>query len=133
MKSVVLIGVTHALLLVPIAGVRPTDWPLTQTTTPAAAQMAVPKLNGTVGPGFAITLTKGGKALRSLKPGKYQIKVADKSNMHNFHLKGPGVDKKTSIEGTGTASWNVTFKHGRYTFQCDAHPTTMTGHFTVTK
>jgi hypothetical protein len=132
MKPAALIGVSQALLLVSTAGVPSTVW-LAPTTAPATARMAVPKLNGTVGPGSTITLTKGAKVVRSLKPGKYQIKVADKSSMHNFHLKGPGVDRKTSVEGTGTVTWKVTFKNGTYRFQCDVHPATMTRHFTVKK
>jgi len=132
MKPVALIGVSQALLLVSTAGALSTVW-FAPTTAPATARMAAPKLTGTVGPGFTITLTNGGTIVRSLKPGKYQIKVADKSNMHNFHLKGPGVDRKTSVEGTGTVTWKVTFKKGSYKFQCDVHAATMAGHFTVKK
>ena len=29
------------------------------------------------------------------------IKVSDKSNIHNFHLKGPGVNKSTSVGCVG--------------------------------
>jgi plastocyanin len=132
MKPAALIGVSQALLLVSTAGVPSTVW-LAPTTAPSTARMAVAKLTGTVGPGFTITLTNGGKIVRSLKPGKYQIKVADKSDMHNFHLKGPGVDKKTSVEGTGTVTWKVTLKKGTYRFQCDVHAATMARHFTVKK
>ena len=66
-----------------------------------AALAATPTLVGTVGPGFTITLTKGGKKVTKLKAGTYMFKIADKSSIHNFHLKGPGIDKKTSVGAQG--------------------------------
>jgi plastocyanin len=96
-----------------------------------SAFASTPTLNGTVGPGFTITLTQGGKKVSKLKAGKYTIKVADKSNIHNFHLKGPGVNKSTSVGGTGSSTWTLTLKKGKYTFVCDPHATFMKGSFTV--
>ena len=61
------------------------------------------KLVGTVGPGFTITLEKSGSKVTKLKAGKYTIVVRDLSSSHNFHLSGPGVNKKTSVGGTGTS------------------------------
>src|SRR6185437_12612627 len=84
----------------------------------AVSQAATPKLSGVSGPGFSITLKSGGKAVNTLKAGSYTVVVADKSNQHNFHLFGPGVNKKTSVPFTGTVTWKVTFKKGSYTFQC---------------
>ena len=40
--------------------------------------------------------------MSKLKAGKYVFKIADKSSIHNFHLKGPGVNKSTSVGTTGT-------------------------------
>jgi hypothetical protein len=97
----------------------------------SSALAATPKLNGTTGPGFTITLKKGSTKVTKLKAGKYKIVIADKSSIHNFHLKGPGVDKKTSVGGTGTTTWTVTLKKGKYTFVCDPHATIMKGSFTV--
>ncbi|HXH88123.1 MAG TPA: hypothetical protein VNI55_05905 [Gaiellaceae bacterium] len=91
------------------------------------AQAAVPKLTGTVGPGFSMTLKKGGVTVKSAKAGKYTLTVADKSGIHNFRLRGPGVNVATSIVGTGTKTFNVTLKPGTYRFLCDPHPTSMTG------
>ncbi len=70
----------------------------------ASAGAATPKkLSGTVGPGFTITLKQGTKAVKTLKAGTYSIKVSDKSNIHNFHLRGPGVNKEiTSVGFVGT-------------------------------
>ena len=66
----------------------------------------------TVGPGFTITITKGGKAVKTLKPGAYTITVNDKSSIHNFRLKGPGFNKATSVPKSGKTTWNVTLKKG---------------------
>ena len=97
-----------------------------------AAPAATPKLVGTVGPGFTITLAKGGKKVTSLPAGKYSVAVSDKSNIHNFHLKGPGVNKDSGVERIGSSTWTVTLKKGSYTFVCDPHPRTMKGTFKVT-
>ena len=89
-------------------------------------------LTGNVGPGFTITLTQKGKAVKILKAGTYKINVNDKSSMHNFHLFGPGVDKKTSVASTGTVVWTVKLTKGSYTYQCDIHfASGMIGHFSV--
>ncbi len=96
------------------------------------AQAAPIKLAGTVGPGFTITLTKLGKKVTLLKPGTYSIAVVDRSNIHNFHLRGPGVNKEiTQIGFVGTKTMVVTLKRGTYTFVCDPHFTTMRGSFKV--
>jgi len=102
------------------------------------AALAVPQalaakttLNGAVGPGFTITLTQGGKKVSKLKAGAYVFKIADKSSAHNFHLTGPGVNKKTSVGGTGTTTWTLTLKKGTYKYVCDPHASFMKGSFTV--
>ena len=80
------------------------------------------KLKGTTGPGFTITLKKGTATVRSVKPGKYAITVSDKSKMHNFRIKGPGLNKQiTSLAFKGTKTVTVTLKKGKYTYQCDPH------------
>lgn len=98
----------------------------------AGPATAATKLVATVGPGFTISLTKGGKKVTKLAPGAYTITVRDRSSIHNFALKGPGrVSKKTGIAFTGTQTWNVTLRKGRYTFVCTPHATMMKGAFTV--
>lgn len=99
---------------------------------PIGATGSATKLTGTVGPGFTITLKKGSAKVKTLKAGTYMITVNDKSNIHDFHLTGPGVNKMiTTIGFKGTKSVTVKLKKGRYTYRCDPHPT-MVGHFTVT-
>jgi len=102
------------------------------------AQTATPTLVGTVGPGFTITLTKGGKKVTSLTAGKYIFKITDKATNHNFHLTGPGQNKKFAAAGkesvawSGTVSVTLTLKKGAHKFVCDPHATAMKGSFTVT-
>ena len=80
------------------------------------------KLVGTTGPSFTITLKKGGKLVRTLPHGKYTITVQDKSNIHNFRLKGPGLNKQiTTLSQKGSKTVTVTLKKGVYTYQCDPH------------
>src|SRR5215831_703173 len=76
-------------------------------------QAATPRLAGTVGPGFTITLKKAGAKVATLEAGKYSITVSDLSSIHDFHLVGPGVNKATSVGGTGKVTWTVTFQKGK--------------------
>ncbi len=98
---------------------------------PAQGAADATALAGTVGPGFTISLTKGGKAVKTLKPGAYTITVNDKSSIHNFHLSGPGFNKATSVAKSGKTTWNVTLKAGTYKYVCDPHASSMKGSFKV--
>ena len=89
---------------------------------PTSAGMGVTKLKGTTGPGFTITLKKGTAKVKTLKAGKYAITVNDKSTMHNFRLKGPGLNKLiTGLAFKGSKTVTVRLKTGKYTYQCDPH------------
>ena len=89
-------------------------------------------LNGTVGPGFTIGLKRGAANVTAIKKGQWRLAVRDRSGIHNFHLTGPGVNRGTSVGGTGTRSFLVNLRPGRYTFVCDPHASTMRGSFRVT-
>ena len=89
-------------------------------------------LTGEVGPGFSIEVKKGNKDLEKIKAGTYKLKVEDKAAIHNFHLVGPGVAKTTGVAFTGTKTWTVKLKVGKYTYICDPHAAVMKGSFTVT-
>jgi plastocyanin len=65
------------------------------------------------------------------KAGKYTLVVSDRSSIHNFRLRGPGVNVATRIAATGTKTFKLTLKKGKYTFLCDPHPTQMNGRFTI--
>ena len=94
---------------------------------------AAPKVvNGSVGPGFIISLTSGGKKVTSLKAGTYRFDVSDRSPIHDFHLSGPGVNKViTAVSFQGRRSVTVKLKHGTYRYVCDPHASFMKGSFRV--
>jgi len=96
-----------------------------------AALASTPTLKGTVGPGFTITLTQNGAKVKTLKAGTYVFKIADKSNIHDFHLTGPGVNKKTSVGAVTNVTWKLTLKKGTYKYVCDPHASLMKGSFKV--
>src|SRR5207248_5182899 len=94
-----------------------------------------PTLTADVGAhdGIVISLVDGnGDPVTTLAAGTYTIVVHDHSAFHNFHLSGPGVDRSTSVQFVGDATWTVTVSAGSYHFQCDAHPSLMKGDITVT-
>ena len=96
------------------------------------AATAAQTVNGTVGPGFTITLTMHGKKVRKLKAGTYRFVISDRSNIHDFHLSGPGLNRVlTAVDFTGTKSFGLTLKKGSYHFQCDPHASIMHGAFRV--
>jgi plastocyanin len=104
------------------------------STQAGAHTTAVKKLYGTVGPGFTIKLTTKNlkKKLTKVKPGRYTFLIFDKATTHNFHLKGPGVNKMTTIRFLGTKVWKrLKLKKGTYKYWCDPHRTTMHGSFKV--
>jgi plastocyanin len=87
-------------------------------------------LKGSVGPGKTISLKKGGAAVKSLKAGKYAVKVRDRSAKLNFHLKGPGVNKKTGVSFKGSKKWKVKLSAGKYVYKSDVGKH-LKKHFTV--
>ena len=93
----------------------------------ASAGASGKTLIATDGPGFTITMNK-----KTVKAGTYTIVVHDKSNIHNFHLIGPGVNKLTSVPWVGTKKWTVKLKKGTYKFVCDPHVSIMKGVLRVT-
>jgi plastocyanin len=90
-------------------------------------------LVGEVGPGYSIEVKLNGKDLKTIKAGTYKLKVEDKSSIHDFHLVGKGLNKKTAVAFMGDQTWRVTFKPGKVTYQCDPHASMgMKGAFKVT-
>jgi plastocyanin len=94
---------------------------------------AAKTVNGTVGPGFTITLTMQGKKVTKLKAGTaYRFLISDQASIHDFHLIGPGLNRVlTSVDFTGTKSFVLRLKKGSYRFLCDPHSTIMHGAFRV--
>ena len=85
-------------------------------------------LNGSVGPGFDISLD----GTDGITAGDYTLVVNDQSSAHNFHLTGPGgVDVSTDVSAEGEQTFDVKLVPGEYKFQCDPHASSMNGTFTV--
>lgn len=103
------------------------------TTTDGGAS-ASDTLDGETGPGFTIEVSQNGEDVETVQAGTYTLNVEDKSNMHNFHLIGPGVDEVvTDVPFEGEKTVSVTLAEGTYTYQCDPHVAGgMKGTFTVT-
>ena len=127
-----------AVLALALAGCGGSDDEASSTTETTTTETTDTTASGTtlmasVGPGFEISL-KGadGSDVTTLAAGTYTIDVNDQSDIHNFHLTGPGVDEMTDVGSTGTDTWTVTFEAGSYHFQCDPHASTMNGDFEVT-
>ena len=103
---------------------------------PAAfAQPSATTLKGTVGPGFTISLTMGGKKVKSLTAGTYKIVVSDKASVHNFVLEresGAKFEKDiTSVPFVGTKTFTVKLAAGQWKYYCAPHESGMFGKFTV--
>jgi len=98
------------------------------TTPPPAPVPVLPKLLATIGPKSAISLrSAGGTLLRRVKAGTYSIVVRDRSKLHNFHLVGKGVNRKSSLAATGTVTWKVKLSAGTLRFFSDRAPKTVKG------
>jgi plastocyanin len=104
------------------------------TTTEGGGGSASGTLKGETGPGFTIEVSMDGEDAESIPAGTYTLDVEDKSDMHNFHLIGPGVDEEvTDVPFVGEKSVTVTLEPGTYTYQCDPHAANgMKGTFAVT-
>jgi plastocyanin len=98
---------------------------------------ATPTLKGTVGPGFTIKLTKGGKKVKTLKAGKYRLVITDKSTFHQFTVErekpsSPKIEKAvTSVAFTGKKTVVMRLKPGSWRFYCAPHESQMHGDFRV--
>jgi plastocyanin len=96
-------------------------------TTEASGSGGGKTLNGSVGPGFVISLN----GTDGLTAGSYKLVVNDQSTAHNFHLTGPGVDVSTEVGEEEEESFDIELQPGEYTFVCDPHASQMKGSFTV--
>ena len=110
-----------------------TEETTTDETTTGGDDGEAQELEGETGPGFEIKLRQDGEDVESIPAGTYTVSVEDQSEMHNFHLIGPGVDEEiTDVPFVGEKSVTVTLEPGTYTYQCDPHAAQMNGTFTVT-
>ena len=101
--------------------------------TPTPAPAPVKRLTLTVGPAASISLTNAaGRRVTTAKAGSYSILVRDRSKLHNAHLVGPGVNRKSGLAATGTLTWKVKLSAGLLRFFSDRSPKTVKGSIRVT-
>jgi Copper binding proteins, plastocyanin/azurin family len=65
--------------------------------------------------------TASGSRARSVVAGRYRISVRDAARTQNFHLIGPGVNRRTSVGRTSRPTWTLTLRRGTYTYRSDAN------------
>jgi hypothetical protein len=99
----------------------------------APAAQAYTTFYGTVGPGTTIVLKRAnGTVVRNASRGNKTFVIRDRSSFHNFHLYGPGIDRRTGVAFQGRRTWSpLLLRVGRYTIVCDRHPLTMVRRFNV--
>jgi hypothetical protein len=69
--------------------------------------------------GRATLTTADGVPITALRADRYTIVVADRSRRDDFHLIGPGVNRRTGLRFTGMKTWSVSFLIGSYRYRSD--------------
>lgn len=77
-------------------------------------------------------LDEQGAMITSVPAGDYSLTFVDRSQLHNFHLTGEGVDVATEVRGTDESTVEITLAEGSYEYVCDPHSGTMNGVLEVT-
>jgi NitT/TauT family transport system substrate-binding protein len=77
-------------------------------------------LKGDVG-ATTISLKLDKAPVKELSAGTDTVTVSDRSSKQSFHLKGPGVDKKTGTKKAGKITWTINFKPGTYRYFSDGN------------
>ena len=83
--------VATALVVVPgsvASGSTSAPAGVSDDSTDGHREGALPRLKGSVGPGFDISISDN-----SVAAGRYKLIVKDEGTIHNFHISGTGVDK----------------------------------------
>jgi plastocyanin len=113
-----------ALLLLPLA-----------LGTAQGAVGDVPKLVGTVGPGFTIDLADAsGKHVDVLPAGQYELLVHDLSAEHNFVLGSKTTGARiasTEVPFVGDETFTISLAAGPYAYACSPHFEIMNGRLQV--
>jgi NitT/TauT family transport system substrate-binding protein len=78
-------------------------------------------LQGTV-QGRRVLLRLDGKTVKKLAVGPYVFVVTDGSKTQNFVLKGPKVNRRTSVKGKGRTTWTLNLRKGTYRYWSSAQP-----------
>jgi plastocyanin len=74
----------------------------------------VRRLSATVSAGGAVAMSRS-----KVAPGRYLVTVRDRSKRDNFHLAGPGVNRRTGAAFMGVATWKVSLARGTYLYGSD--------------
>ena len=108
--------------------------PLALGTAPGA-RGDLPKLVGTVGPGFTIDLgDANGKHVDVLTAGQYELRVHDLSPEHNFVLGSKTTGARiasTEVEFVGDQTFTISLAPGPYAYACSPHFEIMNGRLQV--
>ena len=76
------------------------------------------KLSGKV-TARTISLKNAGSKVRSVVAGTYKVVVSDTTKTQNFHLTGPGVNRKTGVKARKTVTWTLALNPGKHTYRSD--------------
>lgn len=117
----------HAAVWSPPAGSERMDGPSLRTAAASNRAARLPRIRGYVGADATFTISK-----RRVPKGRYRLVVKDQATTHNWHIEGRGVDRSTTLDGTGKWVWRVRLRKGTYTLVCDAHPASMKTSLKVT-
>ena len=79
----------------------------------------VRRLTATVTASAISVRTATGARARSAPAGRYRIRVRDTARTQNFHLIGPGLNRKTTVAGRSSPTWTVTLRRGTYRYRSD--------------
>jgi plastocyanin len=110
-----------------------TDTGTTETTDTGGAATGQKLIGSVPSDDFVITLTtEDGSEVTSLPAGTYTLEIVDKTDIHNFHLSGPGVDEASDVAGQEDEEYEIELQAGTYEFVCDPHVSQMSGSFEVT-
>jgi copper binding plastocyanin/azurin family protein len=82
---------------------------------PAPARLSASVTRGAI----AVRTASGAKAKR-VRAGSYRLAVRDTAKNQNFHLVGPGVNRKTTVRGTARATWSLRLRAGTYRYRSDS-------------
>ena len=115
------------------AGTDTTTTETTDTTDTSGAATGTKLIGSVASDDFTITLTtEDGTNVTSLPAGAYTLEIVDKTDIHNFHLTGSGVDEASEVGGQEDKEVPITLVAGSYHYQCDPHSSQMNGDFEVT-
>ncbi|HET8653078.1 MAG TPA: ABC transporter substrate-binding protein [Gaiellaceae bacterium] len=69
-----------------------------------------------------VLLRHEGRVVRRLAAGPYTFVVTDSSRKQSFVLKGPRVNRRTTLRGVGRATWTLNLRAGTYRYWSAGRP-----------